>query len=102
MPFFAKHEGGMGGEDECPQEMKFVHLTVNCAELYLIMEYLPTHSGPSVCCGGGHVGQVADIKRMNSLTTDLQMFALKTLRIPLPSRHSPSATHTSSTSSLTR
>ncbi len=79
-----------------------MHSTVNCAELYLIMEYLPTHSGPSVCCGGGHVGQVADIKRLNSLTTDLQMFALKTLRIPLPGRHSPSATHTSLTSSLTR
>lgn len=46
--------------------------------------------------------EVADIKRLNSLTTDLQMFALKTLRIPLPGRHSPSATHTSSTSSLTR
>ena len=34
--------------------------------------------------------QVADIKRMNSLITDLQMFALKTLKIPLPGRHPPS------------
>lgn len=28
---------------------------------------------------------------MNGLATDLQMFALKTLRIPLPGRHPPSA-----------
>ncbi|KAF7820309.1 LysM and putative peptidoglycan-binding domain-containing protein 2 [Senna tora] len=34
--------------------------------------------------------EVADIKRMNGLATDLQMFALKTLRIPLPGRHPPS------------
>lgn len=34
--------------------------------------------------------QVADIKRMNGLATDLQMFALKTLKIPLPGRHPPS------------
>ncbi|KAK4751031.1 hypothetical protein SAY87_004513 [Trapa incisa] len=34
--------------------------------------------------------EVADIKRMNSLSTDLQMFALKILRIPLPGRHPPS------------
>lgn len=31
--------------------------------------------------------EVADIKRMNGLTTDLQMFALKSLQIPLPGRH---------------
>ncbi|XP_048138489.1 uncharacterized protein LOC115748724 [Rhodamnia argentea] len=36
--------------------------------------------------------EVADIKRMNGLATDLQMFALKTLRVPLPGRHPPSAT----------
>lgn len=35
--------------------------------------------------------EVADIKRMNGLANDLQMFALKTLRIPLPGRHPPSA-----------
>ncbi|KAL3724942.1 hypothetical protein ACJRO7_030019 [Eucalyptus globulus] len=35
--------------------------------------------------------EVADIKRMNGLATDLQMFAMKTLRIPLPGRHPPSA-----------
>ncbi|XP_030454838.1 uncharacterized protein LOC115676105 [Syzygium oleosum] len=35
--------------------------------------------------------EVTDIKRMNGLATDLQMFALKTLRIPLPGRHPPSA-----------
>ncbi|OVA05745.1 Peptidoglycan-binding lysin domain [Macleaya cordata] len=35
--------------------------------------------------------EVADIKRMNGLVTDLQMFALKSLQIPLPGRHPPSA-----------
>lgn len=35
--------------------------------------------------------QVADIKRMNGLASDLQMFALKTLKIPLPGRHPPSS-----------
>ncbi|KAF5177662.1 Peptidoglycan-binding lysm domain-containing protein [Thalictrum thalictroides] len=34
--------------------------------------------------------EVADIKRMNGLVTDLQMFALKSLQIPLPGRHPPS------------
>ncbi|XP_076952714.1 uncharacterized protein LOC143626535 [Bidens hawaiensis] len=34
--------------------------------------------------------EVADIKRMNGLTTDLQMFSRKTLYIPLPGRHPPS------------
>ncbi|GMP92547.1 hypothetical protein CsSME_00042721 [Camellia sinensis var. sinensis] len=34
--------------------------------------------------------EVADIKRLNGLVTDLQMFALKTLNIPLPGRHPPS------------
>ncbi|KAE8672653.1 Detected protein of confused Function [Hibiscus syriacus] len=34
--------------------------------------------------------EVADIKKMNGLVTDLQMFALKTLQIPLPGRHLPS------------
>ncbi|KAK4413655.1 hypothetical protein Salat_2778300 [Sesamum alatum] len=34
--------------------------------------------------------EVADIKRLNGLVTDLQMFALKTLQIPLPRRHPPS------------
>ncbi|GFZ10863.1 peptidoglycan-binding LysM domain-containing protein [Actinidia rufa] len=33
---------------------------------------------------------VADIKRLNGLVTDLQMFALKSLQIPLPGRHPPS------------
>ncbi|XP_050377187.1 uncharacterized protein LOC126794497 [Argentina anserina] len=36
--------------------------------------------------------EVSDIKRMNGFATDLQMFALKTLKIPLPGRHSPSTT----------
>ncbi|CAM8880770.1 unnamed protein product [Rhodiola kirilowii] len=34
--------------------------------------------------------EVADIKKINSLVTDLQMFALKTLQILLPGRHPPS------------
>ncbi|XP_039001767.1 uncharacterized protein LOC120128054 [Hibiscus syriacus] len=34
--------------------------------------------------------EVADIKKMNSLVTDHQMFALKSIRIPLPGRHPPS------------
>ncbi|KAK8482813.1 hypothetical protein V6N13_085575 [Hibiscus sabdariffa] len=34
--------------------------------------------------------EVADIKKMNGLVTDLQMFALKTIQIPLPGRHPPS------------
>ncbi|GFQ02207.1 lysm and putative peptidoglycan-binding domain-containing protein 2 [Phtheirospermum japonicum] len=34
--------------------------------------------------------EVADIKRLNGLVTDRQMFALKTLKIPLPGRHPPS------------
>ncbi|XP_015571922.2 uncharacterized protein LOC8264497 [Ricinus communis] len=34
--------------------------------------------------------EVADIKRLNGLATDLQMFALKKLLIPLPGRHPPS------------
>ncbi|XP_031101275.1 uncharacterized protein LOC116005158 [Ipomoea triloba] len=34
--------------------------------------------------------EVADIKRINGLVSDLQMFARKTLKIPLPGRHPPS------------
>ncbi|KAI3499066.1 hypothetical protein L1887_34859 [Cichorium endivia] len=34
--------------------------------------------------------EVVDIKRMNGLTTDQQMFALKSLQIPLQGRHPPS------------
>ncbi|KAL8257983.1 hypothetical protein R6Q59_030024 [Mikania micrantha] len=34
--------------------------------------------------------EVADIKKMNGLTTDIQMFSRKTLHIPLPGRHPPS------------
>ncbi|XP_072963708.1 uncharacterized protein [Typha angustifolia] len=34
--------------------------------------------------------EVADIRRLNGLVTDLQMFAHKTLQIPLPGRHPPS------------
>ncbi|EEF41465.1 uncharacterized protein LOC8276660 [Ricinus communis] len=35
--------------------------------------------------------EVADIKKMNGLVTDLQMFALKSLQIPLPGKHPPSS-----------
>ncbi|EEE58189.1 hypothetical protein OsJ_09129 [Oryza sativa Japonica Group] len=54
----------------------------------------------SVGAGGGGAGtavvevEVADVKRVNGLTTDLQMFAHKTLRIPVPGRHPPAATAT--------
>ncbi|KAL8100568.1 uncharacterized protein LOC141701003 [Apium graveolens] len=34
--------------------------------------------------------EVADIKKINGLVTDIQMFARKTLYIPLPGRHPPS------------
>lgn len=34
--------------------------------------------------------EVEDIKRINGLATDLQMFALKSLMIPTPGRHPPS------------
>ena len=34
--------------------------------------------------------KVADIKRMNGLTSDLQMFSRKSLRIPSPGRFPPS------------
>ncbi|XP_010454593.1 PREDICTED: uncharacterized protein LOC104736328 [Camelina sativa] len=34
--------------------------------------------------------EVADITKLNGLVTDLQMFALKSLWIPLPGRHPPS------------
>ncbi|XP_062200676.1 uncharacterized protein LOC133903354 [Phragmites australis] len=40
--------------------------------------------------------EVADIKRLNGLSTDLQMFAHKRLRIPLPGRHPPSSYQNSS------
>jgi hypothetical protein len=39
------------------------------------------------------------VKRVNGLTTDLQMFAHKTLRIPLPGRHPPAPTTPSSSPS---
>ncbi|WVZ55120.1 hypothetical protein U9M48_005823 [Paspalum notatum var. saurae] len=40
--------------------------------------------------------EVADVKRVNGLTTDLQMFAHKTLRVPLHGRHPPAAAKASS------
>eukprot|EP00897_Mesotaenium_endlicherianum_P005781 jgi/Mesen1/5230/ME000026S04543 len=35
--------------------------------------------------------EVMDIKRANGLMNDMQMFARKTLRVPLPGPHSPAA-----------
>uniref|UniRef100_A0A2P2J5T3 Uncharacterized protein LOC8264497 n=1 Tax=Rhizophora mucronata TaxID=61149 RepID=A0A2P2J5T3_RHIMU len=46
--------------------------------------------------------EVADIKRLNGLPTDFQMFALKTLLIPSPSRHLPSAVLSNASSSSSR
>ena len=43
--------------------------------------------------------QVADVKRANGLTTDLQMFAHKTLRVPLHGRHPPAAATSAPSSS---
>ncbi|XP_041013944.1 uncharacterized protein LOC121257116 [Juglans microcarpa x Juglans regia] len=75
------------------------------------IESLPFASTPSALSSGGAVGyiehtvskldtlagiaikygvEVADIKKMNGLVTDFQMFALKSLQIPLPGRHPPS------------
>lgn len=34
--------------------------------------------------------QVSDVKKLNGLVSDVQMFALRTLYIPLPGRHPPS------------
>uniref|UniRef100_A0A0D3FCU4 LysM domain-containing protein n=1 Tax=Oryza barthii TaxID=65489 RepID=A0A0D3FCU4_9ORYZ len=45
--------------------------------------------------------EVADVKRVNGLSTDLQMFAHKTLRIPLPGRHPPAATATATATATT-
>ncbi|KAL4186154.1 hypothetical protein AMTRI_Chr09g12810 [Amborella trichopoda] len=44
--------------------------------------------------------EVADIKRMNGLVTDLQMFAHKSLQIPLPGRHPPSPIVSNGSNSL--
>lgn len=43
--------------------------------------------------------EVADIKKLNGLATDLQMFALNKLLIPLPGRHPPSPILSSASSS---
>ncbi|XP_024520752.1 uncharacterized protein LOC9635489 isoform X1 [Selaginella moellendorffii] len=46
--------------------------------------------------------EVADVKRLNGLSTDLQMFARKSLRIPSSAKHPPSeqfASHSSSANS---
>ncbi|MBA0730505.1 hypothetical protein Golax_023184 [Gossypium laxum] len=44
--------------------------------------------------------EVADIKKMNGLVTDRQMFALKSLRIPLTGRHPPSPCSTNGSDTL--
>nr|GMD41593.1 Peptidoglycan-binding lysin domain [Ipomoea batatas] len=43
--------------------------------------------------------EVTDIKRINGLVSDFQMFALKTLQIPLPGKHPPSPTMADDSSS---
>lgn len=42
------------------------------------------------CLINSMIYQVSDVKKLNGLVSDLQMFALKTLYIPLPGRHPPS------------
>ncbi len=49
-----------------------------------------------------YVLQVADIKCLIALTTNFQMYALKTLRIPLQGKHSPSAAAHKNSYGLTR
>ncbi|KAK4841594.1 hypothetical protein QYF36_007159 [Acer negundo] len=44
--------------------------------------------------------EVADIKKMNGLATDLQMFARKSLQIPLPGKHPPSPCLTNASETL--
>nr|XP_043606907.1 uncharacterized protein LOC122578920 [Erigeron canadensis] len=82
-----------------------------CVSSSLLMQPQPTSSssvGVGVAVGAGFIQhivtkfdtlagvaikygvEVADIKRLNGLTTDLQMFACKSLKIPLPGRHPPS------------
>jgi LysM repeat protein len=46
--------------------------------------------------------EIADIKRMNNLVSDLQMFAHKSLLIPIPGCHTQSPLHSSSTNSNNR
>ncbi|CAM8918626.1 unnamed protein product [Rhodiola kirilowii] len=46
--------------------------------------------------------EVSDIKKMNGLVNDLQMFGLKSLRIPLPGRHTASRTSDASGSSWSK
>ncbi|KAL8105643.1 uncharacterized protein LOC141664876 [Apium graveolens] len=41
--------------------------------------------------------EVSDVKKLNGLVSDVQMFALKTLYIPLPGRHPPSPLVTNET-----
>ncbi|XP_078162274.1 uncharacterized protein LOC144557561 [Carex rostrata] len=46
--------------------------------------------------------EIADIKRMNNLVSDLQMFAHKSLLIPIPGYHTQSPLHSSLTNSNNR
>lgn len=59
---------------------------VNCNYIEHQVSKFDTLAGVAIKYGV----EVADIKRMNGLASDLQMFALKILQIPLPGRHSPS------------
>jgi len=57
------------------------------------------HGWPTEQLNNTSALQVTDVKRANGLTSDLQMFAHKTLRVPLHGRHPPAAAATSPPSS---
>ncbi|KAL3651209.1 hypothetical protein CASFOL_004211 [Castilleja foliolosa] len=65
-----------------------VGVALNCGVNHILhtVSKLDTLAGVAIKYGV----EVADIKRLNGLVTDRQMFALKTLKIPLPGRHPPS------------
>ncbi|KAJ8625224.1 hypothetical protein MRB53_033754 [Persea americana] len=76
---------GRGGSDSAsPSNPLLMRPGVNCIEHRV--SKMDTVAGIAIKYGV----EVADIKRMNGLVTDLQMFAHKTLQIPLPGRHPPS------------
>ncbi|KAG6474586.1 uncharacterized protein LOC122027784 [Zingiber officinale] len=66
----------------------FAPLSSPCALKYIEhhVSKLDTLAGVAIKYGV----EIADIKRTNCLTTDLQLFAHKILLIPLPGRHPPS------------
>lgn len=60
-------------------------IAVNCIEHRVTK--MDTLAGVAIKYGV----EVADIRRLNGLVTDLQMFAHKSIQIPLPGRHPPSS-----------